>query len=554
MDHEPLKNVAVVGAGRWGKNLARNFYQLKTLHTICDTNESLLDQHQESYPDVKLTTNFKAVLDNTDIMRVVIAAPAFLHYKLAKQALLADKDVYVEKPLCMDCKEAEELIQLAKKSGKILMVGHLLQYHPCVNKLQELVKSGELGKLQYIVSNRLNLGAIRTEENALWNFAPHDISVILSLCSNQMPFQVRCMGAAYVSQGVADTTLTTLRFEGDVRAHIYVSWLNPFKEQKLVVVGSAGMAVFDDTKVWEDKLLLFRNHLRWEQGTIPLINNIEAEKVLISQTEPLREECLHFIKCCAHRISPRTDGQEGLRVLKVLEAAQASLNQDGEAKTLQKNSIFPLSKNNYFAHSTAIIDEHAEIGFDSKIWHFSHIMGGAKLGPLCNIGQNVVVSPEVILGKNVKVQNNVSIYSGVICEDDVFLGPSMVFTNITNPRSAIIRRDQYKTTRVCRGATIGANATILTGIELGEYCFIGAGAVVTKSVKPFAIVIGNPARQIGWMSRHGDRLKLPVSISFAETMTAACPSTGEIYQLEGDKVTFIETKETSIVPQIHLST
>ena len=346
-NHESSNNVAVIGAGRWGKNLARNFYQLKVLHTICDTNEALLDQHQHSYPDIKLTTNFKAVLDNAAITQVVIAAPAFLHYKLAKQALLAGKDVYVEKPLCMDCSEAEELIQLAKKNGQILMVGHLLQYHPCVRRLQELVGGGELGKLQYIVSNRLNLGAIRTEENALWNFAPHDVSVILSLCSHQMPLQVRCIGAAYVSQDVADTTLTTLRFEGNVRAHIYVSWLNPFKEQRLVVVGSAGMAVFDDTKPWEDKLLLFRNHLKWEQGTIPLINNTHAEKVSVPQAEPLREECLHFLKCCSDRIAPRTDGQEGLRVLQVLQAAQASLNLDGEAKVPQEKHILShTSKNN----------------------------------------------------------------------------------------------------------------------------------------------------------------------------------------------------------------
>lgn len=553
-NYEISKNVAVVGAGRWGKNLARNFYQLKVLHTICDTNEALLDQHQDSFSDIKLTTNFKAVLDNAAITRVVIAAPAFLHYKLAKQALLAGKDVYVEKPLCMDCSEAEELIQLAKKGKQILMVGHLLQYHPCVRRLQELVGNGELGKLQYIVSNRLNLGAIRTEENALWNFAPHDVSVILSLCNHQIPLQVRCVGAAYVSQGVADTTLTTLRFEGDIRAHIYVSWLNPFKEQKLVVVGSAGMVVFDDTKHWEDKLLLFRNHLRWERGTIPLINNTEAEKVSVPQAEPLREECLHFLKCCADRIAPRTDGPEALRVLQVLQAAQASLNEDGEAKAPQeKNKLPSLSKNNYFAHPTAIIDSQAEIGSGSKIWHFSHIMEQTKLGPFCNIGQNVVVSPGVILGKNVKVQNNVSIYTGVICEDDVFLGPSMVFTNITNPRSAIVRRNKYKNTLVRRGATIGANATILSGIELGEYCFIGAGAVVTKNVKPFALVVGNPARQIGWMSRHGDRLELPLSIGFSEVITAVCSSTGEIYQLEGDKVTFVKDKDTDSQTEVFLN-
>lgn len=184
----------------------------------------------------------------------------------------------------------------------------------------------------------------------------------------------------------------------------------------------------------------------------------------------------------------------------------------------------------YFAHSTAVIDEGATIGAESKIWHFSHIMSNAILGERCNLGQNVVVSPGVTLGDNVKVQNNVSIYTGVICEDDVFLGPSMVFTNITNPRSAVNRRGQYEKTVVGKGASIGANATIVCGHDIGEYAFIGAGAVVTKTVKPFALMVGNPARQIGWMSKAGHRL------IFNEQGRATCPETGENYLLENDQI------------------
>ncbi len=184
----------------------------------------------------------------------------------------------------------------------------------------------------------------------------------------------------------------------------------------------------------------------------------------------------------------------------------------------------------YFAHETAVIDEGCTIGEGTKIWHFTHIMTGAVIGSKCNLGQNVVVSPGVILGNNVKVQNNVSIYTGVICEDDVFLGPSMVFTNVINPRSAVVRRDQYLQTLVKKGATIGANATIVCGITLGEYCFIGAGAVVIRDVKPYALVVGNPARQIGWMSEYGHRLE------FNEQGTAVCPESGETYRLEGERV------------------
>jgi UDP-2-acetamido-3-amino-2,3-dideoxy-glucuronate N-acetyltransferase len=184
----------------------------------------------------------------------------------------------------------------------------------------------------------------------------------------------------------------------------------------------------------------------------------------------------------------------------------------------------------YFAHETAVIDEGCTIGEGTKIWHFTHIMTGAVIGKKCNLGQNVVVSPGVTLGNNVKVQNNVSIYTGVICEDDVFLGPSMVFTNVVNPRSAVVRRDQYQQTLVRKGATIGANATIVCGITLGEYCFVGAGAVVIRDVKAYALVVGNPARRIGWMSEYGHRLH------FDEEGIAVCPESGVKYRLEAENV------------------
>jgi UDP-2-acetamido-3-amino-2,3-dideoxy-glucuronate N-acetyltransferase len=187
----------------------------------------------------------------------------------------------------------------------------------------------------------------------------------------------------------------------------------------------------------------------------------------------------------------------------------------------------------YFAHETAVIDEGCTIGRGTKIWHFTHIMKDAVIGQRCNLGQNVVVSPGVILGNNVKVQNNVSLYTGVICEDDVFLGPSMVFTNITNPRSAVIRRDQYVTTMVRRGASIGANATIVCGNEIGEYALIGAGAVITKDVMPYALVIGNPGRQSGWVSEYGHKL------AFGDDGMAVCPESGDRYRLHEGRVTKI---------------
>ena len=196
-----------------------------------------------------------------------------------------------------------------------------------------------------------------------------------------------------------------------------------------------------------------------------------------------------------------------------------------------------MTESNFFAHETAEIDEGSQIGAGTKIWHFSHIMPDARIGERCNIGQNVVISPGVALGDNVKIQNNVSVYTGVICEDDVFLGPSMVFTNITNPRSAIIRRDQYVETRVLKGASIGANATIICGNTLGRYCLIGAGAVVTKSVPDYALVVGNPARQIGWVSAYGHRL------DFDDTGLAVCPESHQKYILDKDQVIPEDSKE-----------
>ncbi|MCB1112476.1 MAG: Gfo/Idh/MocA family oxidoreductase [Chlamydiales bacterium] len=515
------RTLALIGVGRWGKNLARNFDQIGVLHTVCDPHTT--------YDGVHNTGDYQEVLQNRAITQVAIAAPAALHFQLAKEALLAGKDLFVEKPLCLDSSEGEELIALAKKHDRILMVGHLLQYHPCFRRLLQLVDGGAIGKMQYIMSNRLNLGTIRTEESALWCLAPHDFSIILSLCGGAMPRSLRCTGEAYLSQNIADLAITTMTFDSGVKAHVFVNWLHPYKEQKLMVIGTEGTLLFDDREPWEKKLQLFHEPVIWQESGSPVANQGSAELVHVPQEEPLKNECLHFLECCKTRQAPLTDGREGLRVLKMLQAAQRSLDSDGEMQHLSDS---------YTAHPTAVIDAGCTIGTGTKIWHFCHLMKDCAIGENCSLGQNVVVSPGVTLGHNVKVQNNVSIYSGVICEDDVFLGPSMVFTNINNPRSAVTRRDQYETTLIRRGATIGANATILCGIELGAHAFVGAGAVVTKDVPAYALVVGNPARQVGWMSRHGERLDLPLESE--EPLEVTCPKTGEAYQLKHNRLTHKE--------------
>lgn len=517
--------LALVGAGYWGKNLARNFRALDALHTLCDRDAAILGGYGEGYEAVRKTQDYDTVLNDASVTQVAIAAPAVVHHRLAQAALEAGKDVFVEKPLCLDPAEARELIELAERRERVLMVGHLLHYHPCVIRLLEMVRTGELGRLCYISSNRLNLGKIRAEENALWSFAPHDISVILSLAGDTLPEQVRCTGEDYLTDGVADTTLTAFRFAQGLRAHIFVSWLNPFKEQKLTVVGTEGMAVFDDTKPWTEKLTVYRDYLTWTGGKVPTPTKRAGEAVAVEESEPLRNECRHFIECCRSRRSPRTDGAEGARVLQALQMAQRSLERDGEA--IGKGATSATLAPDYFVHPTAVVDEGAVVGTGTKIWHFSHVMKGAQIGERCVLGQNVNVDGGTRVGNNVKIQNNVSVYTGVEIEDDVFLGPSCVLTNVTNPRSQVNRHALYEKTLIRRGATIGANATIVCGVTLGRYCFIGAGAVVTKDVPDYALMVGNPARQKGWMSRHGHVLNRK-----AEDGVLTCPESGLRYQEE----------------------
>jgi len=522
-----VSDLALVGAGYWGKNLARNFNDLGALHTICDSNPEILETYQEGYESVSKVSDYDWVLSQSEISKVAIAAPAALHYRLAMAALSAGKDVYVEKPICLDRDEAVRLKDFASEQGRILMVGHLLHYHPCIAALKQLIRDGSLGKLHYITSNRLNLGKFRREENALWSFAPHDISVILALAGNALPVEIACHGGNCLSDHVADTTLTALKFAGGLKAHVYVSWLNPFKEQKLTVVGSDGMVVFDDTKPWPEKLMLFERYLTWEQGHIPTPNRKGARAIEVESKEPLREECAHFLECCQKRTKPLTDAEEGLRVLEVLQSAQNSLDADSGKVALNRPAEQRSAKQEVDVHSSAMVDEGARIGKETRVWHFTHVCGKAVIGAHCSLGQNVFVGNKVSIGNRVKIQNNVSVYDNVTIEDDVFCGPSMVFTNVYNPRSAVSRKSEYRDTLVKKGATLGANCTIVCGVTIGENAFVGAGAVVNKDVPDFALVVGVPARQVGWMSAYGEQLDLPLEGSGE----AVCPHTQDKYLL-----------------------
>jgi UDP-2-acetamido-3-amino-2,3-dideoxy-glucuronate N-acetyltransferase len=544
MQNVPLKksniNVAVVGVGYWGKNLVRNFYDLGALSVLCDAEESVEAKYKPQYPGVRFQRQFSAVLSDPSITAVALATPAVTHYELAKAALEAGKDVLVEKPLAVDVKHGEELLKIAYRNARILMVGHILHYHPAILKLQQFIRDGALGRINYLYSNRLNIGKIRTEENILWSFAPHDISVILSLL-NEMPSRVSCRGGGYLSHDVLDVTLSHFDFPSGVQAHIFVSWLHPVKEQKLVVVGSDKMAVFDDTA--EHKLVLYPHKVEW-RNRIPTAVKAEGEVVILEDREPLRAECQHFLDCVESRTSPVSDGSEGLRVLRVLDACQRALL-NGPVELTTSATSAQKSELPYFAHESAYVDEGAEIGARTKIWHFSHVMKGARIGQQSIIGQNVNIDGGTVIGNNVKIQNNVSVYTGTVIEDDVFLGPSCVLTNVTNPRSQVNRHSLYETTHLKRGCTIGANATIVCGTTIGRYAFVGAGSVVTKSVPDFALVVGNPARKIGWMSRHGHRLDSPDADGVMR-----CPETGYRYQeVEAGVLRCLDLDEEAPLPE-----
>ena len=509
--------VAVIGAGYWGKNLVRTFHELGVLRAVCDTQVETLDVVRQKY-GVRTTQSYDEIVLDSSIQAVVIAAPAVLHWDLARKALQSGKDVFVEKPLALRVTEARELVALAQERKRILMVGHILEFHPAITELKRLITNGELGKIQYVYSSRLNLGKLRTEENILWSFAPHDIATTLFLLG-ECPSRVATQGGSYLNPPIVDTTLTSCEFKSGVKAHIFVSWLHPFKEQKLTIVADKTMAVFDDLETTK-KLTLYPHRINWVDR-VPVAQREAGRVVAISSIEPLRLECEHFLDCVKTRQTPRTDGESAVKVLQILEACERSLSERGMPVPVDR------ADDDFYFHPTAVIDRPCEIGTGTKIWHFSHVMSGAKLGANCNLGQNVLVSSDVRIGNNVKIQNNVSIYTGVELEDDVFCGPSMVFTNVSNPRSFIVRRSEYKKTLVKKGATLGANSTIVCGRTIGEYALVGAGAVVASDVPDYAMVVGVPARQIGWVCFCGNRLP--------DAQDPSCTSCGKQYEIREGK-------------------
>ena len=329
-----MTQVAVVGVGGWGKNLARNYHQIPdcSLKYVCDLDQDKLNKIQAQLPGTDLTTNFDELLQDQALDAIIIATNASSHYKLGKMALEAGKDVYIEKPFVLDTGEALELIDLADREKRILMVGHLLEYHPVINHLKQMIATGELGDIHYIYNQRVNLGTVRGDENALWSFAPHDISSILYLLGKE-PTDITARGQCYLQQGIEDVVFLTMNFNDESMAHIHVSWLDPHKIRKLTIVGSDKMAVFDDLES-NEKLRIYDKgtKLKTDYDTFAEYVTLRFGDITIPHiqlSEPLRLECQHFLDCIRERKQPLSDGRDGLRVTKVLDAAQRSLTQNG---------------------------------------------------------------------------------------------------------------------------------------------------------------------------------------------------------------------------------
>lgn len=329
-------NISVVGCGNWGKNLIRVLYEANCLHSVCDADLDKAALYGKQF-NVPYYDDLDTLLNTTELDALFIATPSITHYTLAKRCLDANKHVYIEKPLATSIEDACHLYELATQKNRVLMVGHLLQYHPAFNALKQLNDEGHLGKLQTLYSKRLNLGKFITEKNIWWDYAPHDVSMILSL-TKELPNRVFAMGGNYLKHTSMDMTCTQLSFAGGAQAHIFVSWLHPYKEQQLVVVGDKAMAVFNDSAPWEEKLKLYPYPAEWVDG-LPQPCISQAQNIPLSIQEPLKNEVNHFIESVKYNKTPLTDGIEGLQVMQVLNAAAQSL-ESKQPVSLASNQAF----------------------------------------------------------------------------------------------------------------------------------------------------------------------------------------------------------------------
>jgi UDP-2-acetamido-3-amino-2,3-dideoxy-glucuronate N-acetyltransferase len=462
-----MTGVALIGCGAWGRNLARVFGDIGALRAVVDADPAraaaVATQYAVSVGEDALTAMRHRAVD-----AIVIATPPSTHFALAMQAVGAGKHVLVEKPLCMNVAHAEELVRHAAQTGVTLMVDHLMLYHPAYRALRS--RADEIGPIRYISASRRNWGTVRRDEDVIWSLAPHDIAMVLDLLG-PAPSRVQADTGSWLTHGIADAAALWLEFPGGQRADIRVSWLHPSKERSFMVVGERGALLFEDSVLPALSRFHFDN------------TGVRREAIEFSAGEPLREMAEHFLQAIALGCDPLdASGRDALEVVRVLAACRPAQ-----------------------AHPTAAVD--GVLGAGTRVWHWSHVDVGASVGADCSIGQGCYVAAGASIGRGCKIQNGVSVYRGVTLEEDVFVGPNATFTNVHNPRAALDRKHEIRPTLVKRGATIGANATIVCGVTIGAHAFVGAGAVVTRDVPDHALVIGNPARITGRVSPGGHRIE-----------------------------------------------
>jgi len=517
------KRICVIGGGKWGRNHVRTLAELGALGGLVEPDEKRRSALAAEFGGLQ---TFE-VLDDAIAEAFdgfTVATPAASHFDIACQLIDAGKPLLVEKPITLRAADAKELVRRAEKKNVPLMVGHLLLFHPAIRTIKRLIDEDKIGRIQYLYSNRLNLGTIRTGENILWSFAPHDISVFQHLVGAR-PLQVDSSGGAFLQPGIHDTTLTVLHYPDNIVGHIFVSWLHPFKEHRLVVIGSKGMLSFEDSGA-DKAILYYEKGVDWVRGE-PIPRDGPTEQIGYEAALPLTEELRYFVGRIPDQSIDIANGPQAVAVMDILERATESLlgqNRGG-------NDMVEPESRPYFVHPSSVVDDDVAIGAGTKIWHFSHVQSGARIGTDCSLGQNVNVGNNVQIGNHVKIQNNVSVYEGVRLEDFVFCGPSAVFTNILDPRSKYPQRggSHYYQTHVKTGCSIGANATIVCGVTLGSHSFIAAGAVITKDVPDYALMAGVPAKRIGWMCECGERL--------GDENPMRCTRCDRRYQSAGEYVT-----------------
>ena len=490
------KSICVVGGGEWGEIHIRALHAMGCLRGIVECRESRLAELVGRYRSVRgyacIEESFGEAYDG-----YILATPADTHFELGASLLREGKNVLIEKPFALTSEHSGMLVELAASRSCRLMAGHQQLFHPAITRIHQLIGEGIIGKVLYAYSTRLSFGMVREHENVLWSFAAHDISVFNYILGG-MPQDIVADGGCFLKQGIDDMAAFTLSYYHNIKAHIFVSWLHPFKQHRLVIVGEEGMLAFDDAST-DANIYFHKKKIRWDEEQL-LVTDEGARPIRYERTAALRNELEYFVGHLDSEISV-CDGQSGHETVCLLEKIS-------EKMVIRKTEVAHIGGTAFFVHESACIDREVIIGTGTKVWHYSHVQKGARIGSGCMIGQNVYIAVNVRIGNNVRIQNNVSVYEGVELEDHVFCGPSAVFTNMKAPRCKYLGSggEAYGRTHVRIGASIGANATIVCGNTIGRYAFVAAGAVVVSDVLDYELVMGVPARHAGWMCECGGRL------------------------------------------------